>query len=100
MSPDLRPLVEIVGQLETAWNNGNSVAWTAQFAEDADYGRGIDQHRRRSYTPDERVGCPEANGRQLDLAGAVQHQQQTTTYHVAQSSIGLLPLPCLAQLRR
>jgi len=37
MSPDLRPLVEIVGQLETAWNNGNSVAWTAQFAEDADF---------------------------------------------------------------
>jgi len=30
-------LVEIVNKLEQAWNSGDSVAWTAQFASDADF---------------------------------------------------------------
>jgi uncharacterized protein (TIGR02246 family) len=30
-------LMEIVSRLEKAWNNGDSVAWTAEFANDADF---------------------------------------------------------------
>ncbi|MEN6604737.1 MAG: SgcJ/EcaC family oxidoreductase, partial [Bryobacteraceae bacterium] len=30
-------LLEIVRRLEQAWNNGDSVAWTAEFASDADF---------------------------------------------------------------
>ena len=30
-------LLEIVRRLEQAWNNGDSVAWTAEFAKDADF---------------------------------------------------------------
>lgn len=30
-------LQEIVNQLEHAWNNGDSVAWTRQFADDVDF---------------------------------------------------------------
>ena len=30
-------LLEIVRRLEKAWNNGDSVAWTAEFADDADF---------------------------------------------------------------
>jgi uncharacterized protein (TIGR02246 family) len=30
-------LLEIVRRLEKAWNNGDSVAWTAEFANDADF---------------------------------------------------------------
>ena len=30
-------LLEIDRRLETAWNNGDSVAWTAEFANDADF---------------------------------------------------------------
>ncbi|SRR5579875_635228 len=41
-----------------------------------------------------------SDSRQLDLTGTVQHQQQAATDHVAQSAVCLLPLPCLAQLRR
>ncbi len=37
MSPEERPLYEIVEKLENAWNTADSVAWTAQFAEDADF---------------------------------------------------------------
>jgi uncharacterized protein (TIGR02246 family) len=32
-----RPLYEIVEKLEAAWNNADSVAWTALFADDADF---------------------------------------------------------------
>jgi hypothetical protein len=35
--------------------------------------------------------------RQLDLPGPVQHQQQAAADHVAQSAIGLLPLPPFTQ---
>src|ERR1022692_1564975 len=38
--------------------------------------------------------------RQLDLASAIQHQQQSAAEHVAQRAVGLLPLPGFTQLPR
>ncbi len=37
MASDEQALREIVQQLETAWNNADSVAWASLFAEDADF---------------------------------------------------------------
>ena len=37
MTNEERPLYEIVEKLEAAWNNSDSVAWTALFADDADF---------------------------------------------------------------
>ena len=37
MTTEERPLYEIVENLENAWNAGDSVAWTAQFANEADF---------------------------------------------------------------
>jgi len=37
MTTEERPLYEIVEKLGNAWNTADSVAWTAQFAEDADF---------------------------------------------------------------
>jgi uncharacterized protein (TIGR02246 family) len=37
MINEQRPLNEIVEKLEAAWNNSDSVAWTALFADDADF---------------------------------------------------------------
>ena len=38
MSPkDEQALRDIVAKLEAAWNRGDSVGWTAMFAEDADF---------------------------------------------------------------
>jgi uncharacterized protein (TIGR02246 family) len=37
MINERRPLNEIVEKLEAAWNNSDSVAWTALFADDADF---------------------------------------------------------------
>jgi uncharacterized protein (TIGR02246 family) len=37
MTDDKSSLVEVVNKLEQAWNNGDSVAWTEQFATDADF---------------------------------------------------------------
>ena len=37
MMNDQGPLLDIVKKLEVAWNNGDSVAWTTQFADDADF---------------------------------------------------------------
>jgi uncharacterized protein (TIGR02246 family) len=37
MTTEERSLYEIVEKLENAWNNADSVAWTAQFADDADF---------------------------------------------------------------
>jgi uncharacterized protein (TIGR02246 family) len=37
MTTEERPLYEIVEKLENTWNTGDSAAWTAQFAEDADF---------------------------------------------------------------
>jgi uncharacterized protein (TIGR02246 family) len=37
MTEEHAALLEIVSKLEQAWNNGDSVAWTAQFAGDADF---------------------------------------------------------------
>jgi uncharacterized protein (TIGR02246 family) len=38
MNPkDEQELRDIVARLETAWNNHDSVGWTAQFADDADF---------------------------------------------------------------
>ena len=37
MTPEEAPLVEIVKQLEDAWNNSDSVAWASLFVEDADF---------------------------------------------------------------
>ncbi len=37
MTIEEQPLYEIVGKLEAAWNRYDSVAWTAQFADDADF---------------------------------------------------------------
>jgi uncharacterized protein (TIGR02246 family) len=34
---DEGPLLQIVRRLERAWNNGDSVGWTAEFADDADF---------------------------------------------------------------
>ena len=40
------------------------------------------------------------HGRQLNLARAVQHKQQTAAHHVAQRAIGLAPLPGFTELGR
>src|SRR5215469_8232246 len=37
MMTEERPLQEVVAKLESAWNNYDSVAWAALFAEDADF---------------------------------------------------------------
>ena len=37
MTDEQGALLEIVRRLEQAWNNGDSVAWTAEFANDADF---------------------------------------------------------------
>ena len=37
MTPEDQPLHEIVERLEAAWNAGDSVMWTSQFADDADF---------------------------------------------------------------
>jgi uncharacterized protein (TIGR02246 family) len=37
MTLEEAPLVEIVKQLEDAWNNSDSVTWASLFAEDADF---------------------------------------------------------------
>ncbi len=37
MTTEERPLYEIVEKLESAWNTADSVAWTALFADDADF---------------------------------------------------------------
>lgn len=37
MMTEERPLQEVVEKLETAWNNYDSAAWAALFAEDADF---------------------------------------------------------------
>jgi uncharacterized protein (TIGR02246 family) len=37
MTPEERPLYEIVEKLESAWNNSDSVAWASLFVEDADF---------------------------------------------------------------
>ena len=37
MANDEQALRQIVQQLEDAWNNGDSVAWTKLFADDADF---------------------------------------------------------------
>ena len=37
MTKEQRPLNEIVEKLEAAWNNSDSVAWTALFADDSDF---------------------------------------------------------------
>ena len=37
MTNEQGPLLEIVKKLEQAWNNGDSVAWIAQFLGDADF---------------------------------------------------------------
>ena len=37
MTTEEQPLYEIVEELEAAWNNGDSIAWTSQFAHDADF---------------------------------------------------------------
>ncbi len=37
MTDEEHPLYEIVEKLETAWNKYDSVAWTALFADDADF---------------------------------------------------------------
>jgi uncharacterized protein (TIGR02246 family) len=56
MTTEERPLYEVVEKLEAAWNNSDSVAWTALFADDADFihilgghflGRGAIEHGHR-----------------------------------------------------
>lgn len=37
MTSEGRPLQEVVEKLETAWNNGDSITWASQFADDADF---------------------------------------------------------------
>ena len=37
MRTEERPLHELAEKLETAWNNSDSAAWAALFAEDADF---------------------------------------------------------------
>jgi uncharacterized protein (TIGR02246 family) len=37
MANEQQALTKVVEQLETAWNNGDSVAWASLFAEDADF---------------------------------------------------------------
>ncbi|MFZ1137479.1 MAG: SgcJ/EcaC family oxidoreductase [Candidatus Korobacteraceae bacterium] len=37
MTTEEQPLYEVVEKLETAWNNSDSGAWAALFAEDADF---------------------------------------------------------------
>ena len=61
---------------------------------------GINDSRLWSGSLDQRIGGNEFHRRQLDLSCSMQHQQQTPTDHVARRSVGLLPLPGLAQLFR
>jgi hypothetical protein len=56
--------------------------------------RGVDQHRRGPRTFNQRIARDETDGGKFDLPGSVRHQQQAAADHVAQRSIGLLPLPC------
>src|SRR5947207_4536323 len=42
---------------------------------------------------DDVIGYPFSFGRQLDPAGPMQRQQQAPTHHVAQSAVGLDPVP-------
>src|SRR5579872_1571553 len=58
----------------------------------------VQQDRRRARTPRQRIVPLVNHRRQIDLAGSLQHQQQTATDHVAQCAIGLPPLPGFAQL--
>jgi len=44
-----------------------------------------------------RVEAPLSRGRQLKVSGALKAQQQPPADHVARRSVGLLPLPRLAQ---
>jgi len=37
MTGEEGPRLEIVKNLEQAWNNGDSVAWTKQFVDEADF---------------------------------------------------------------
>ena len=58
----------------------------------------------RSARPRVSLGLPadcaaHSDLRQFDPAGPVEHQQQAAANHVAQSPVGLSPLPGLAQLR-
>ncbi len=62
--------------------------------------RRVDRHRRGSRSPCQRIVRHALHRRQLDLAGAVQHQQHAATHHIAQGAVGLLPLPLVAQHRR
>jgi hypothetical protein len=62
-------------------------------------GRGIHQHWGGLRAPRQRIGRSKANARQLDLPRPVQHQQQAPADHIARRTVGLLPLPSLAQFR-
>jgi hypothetical protein len=54
--------------------------------------RGIDQHRLGPRTSRSALASNlPAHGRQLDLPGTLQHQQQAATDYVAQCSVGLFP---------
>ena len=63
-------------------------------------GRGIHQHRGGPRAPHQRIGRSKTNARQLNLARPVQHQQQAPADHIPRRTVGLLPLPSLAQFRR
>lgn len=47
-----------------------------------------------------RLAWPPVRGRQLDQAGAVQHQQESAAHHVARLPVALPPVPCLTELVR
>ena len=75
-------------------------AQRAQASQRRGEGTGVDLHHRRFQTPAGRVLRDHARGRQADLPGPVQGQQQTSTDHVPRMPIGLHPVPSLANLQR
>ena len=60
----------------------------------------IHLHHRRRVALDHRVARHKTHRRQLDQAFAVQHQHHRATDHIAKGTVGLHPVPRLAQLGR
>jgi len=60
----------------------------------------IDEHHGCSAMPPAAIGVRPARSRQLDLARAMQSQQQATADGVLQYAVGLSPVPCQAHLLR
>src|SRR5437899_5539597 len=68
-----------------------------QFDEPPLDRRGVDPHRFRPWARVAALPADDAaHRRQLNLAGPLQHQQQTAAHHIPQRAVGLLPSQRLA----